>query len=318
MPQALPRPRWRTISVDGRTVEYAEVGTGDPLLFLHGWGLTPRAYLPAVTRLCRAGVRVIAPSLPGFGRSAAAPHSERTIGGYARIAGRFLDELAIEKPVFVMGHSFGGGIAIQLATDRPDLVRSLTLVNSVGGAPGRPRLRNQQGMESRAWWQWAVGAMAEVSPREIARLGPRSLLSLGLDVARDLAPNLARHPVTALRTALVALGADLAGSAQSLVDSGLPVLFIWGDHDKLIAPGAFADIVNEVSPEIVQGRHGWLLTAPDEFAQLLQNALVVHALLERSRRGMPMVVEPTADLFPPERRRRARLSRGTLGRSGAS
>jgi hypothetical protein len=94
------------------------------------------------------------------------------------------------------------------------------------------------------------------------------------------------------------------------------VLFVWGDRDRLITPGAFAEIANELTPEVVKGRHGWLLTEPEEFATLLHNALVVHAMLERSRRGQ-RVRGPFADkeLFPPERRHRAR--RGDTGTRAA-
>jgi hypothetical protein len=70
-------------------------------------------------------------------------------------------------------------------------------------------------------------------------------------------------------------------------------------------------------PEVVAGRHGWLLTEPDSFATLLRDALVVHAMLERSRRGQRVAVpERDRDLFPPERRRSAR--RGTAGTRASS
>ena len=43
-----------------------EAGDGEPLLFLHGWGLSPRAYADGIAKLGTGGVRVIAPALPGF------------------------------------------------------------------------------------------------------------------------------------------------------------------------------------------------------------------------------------------------------------
>ncbi len=286
-------PTWRDVDVDGAVVRLLEAGPRDapPLLFLHGWGLSPRAYLDGITRLTAAGVRVIAPCLPGFGGSDGPPLTGIDLPAYASRVGRLLDVLGVDEPVFVAGHSFGGGVALQLAADRPDRVRSLTLVNSVGGAPSRRR-----GMVDASWLRWAATAVGDTSPRELVRSAPQLL--------RELVPNLLRKPVTMALTAHLALTASLAGQAQELIARGVPVLFVWGDDDRIIAPGALGDLVSSLPAEVVHGSHGWLLSEPAEFAALLRNALVVHAMLER-RAGVPAVVLPPgrtlADLLPAGR-----------------
>ncbi|GAC1609822.1 MAG: hypothetical protein NVS3B26_13180 [Mycobacteriales bacterium] len=290
------RSTWRDIDVDGATVRVLEAGAGDPLLFLHGWGLTPRSYEKGVTRLTGAGVRVIAPCLPGFGGSDAIGLAGVTMKAYAARIGRLLDVMGIEHPVFVAGHSFGGGVAIALATDRPERVRSLTLVNSVGGAPGRRRA-----MVDTSWLTWAAGTVGEVDARGFLKAAPAIL--------RDYIPNVLRRPVTMAITARLALTASLAQQAQALVARGTPVLFIWADSDRVVAPGALADVVTALPAEIIEGRHGWLLTEPEDFATLMRNALVVHAMLERKRRGQAVVLprgSSLADLIPAERRAAAR------------
>lgn len=272
-------------------------GGGDPLLFLHGWGLTPRAYASGITRLTAAGVRVIAPALPGFGGSAGPPLRGIDLHAYARSVGRLLDVLEVEHPVFVAGHSFGGGVAIRLATERPERVRSLTLINSVGGAPGA-----RSGMTDRSWLRWAVGTAGELDARGFLRTAPSML--------RDFLPSAVRRPITMALTARLALTASLADEAAELVARGLPVLFVWGDRDRVVAPGALADVATHLPPEVVQGRHGWLLTEPEDFATLLRNALVVHAMLERQRRGQAVVLPKgmsLRDLIPPERRAVTRI-----------
>ncbi len=303
--RAVPEITWHTTTAGNARVRWLETGNGDPLVFLHGWGMTPRVYARAVTPLTRAGIRVVAPALPGFGGSDGPPLRRLNLDEYADRVATFLDAIGLDKPAFVMGHSLGGGIGIRLASRHPALVRSLTLVNSIGGAPG-----GRGGMVERPWLGWAIGALGEVHPRALT---PRMVYG----VVRDVVPNLARRPVTAALTAYVALTADLADDARRLVDDGLPVLFVWGDSDRLITPGAFAEIENVMPPEVVAGRHGWLLTEPDSFATLLHDALVVHAMLERSRRGQRVAVpERDRDLFPPERRHRAR--RGTAGTRASS
>ena len=288
---------WRDVDVDGATVRVMEAGTGDPLLFLHGWGLTPRSYAQGITRLTSAGVRVIAPCLPGFGGSDGPGLTHVSMQDYAYRVGRLLDVLAVEQPVFVAGHSFGGGVAIQLATDRPERVRALTLVNSVGGAPGR-----RTGMTDTSWLRWAVGTVGELSTSGLLRAAPTML--------RDYLPNVLHRPATMALTARLALTAALAEQAQALVERGTPVLFIWGDADRVVAPGALAEVVTSLPAEVVEGRHGWLLTDPEAFSTLMRNALVVHAMLERRSRGQSGVLPKgasLADLIPPERRSATRL-----------
>ncbi len=287
---------WRKVDVDGCSINLMESGTGEPLLFLHGWGLSPRAYEDGIVRLTAGGVRVIAPSLPGFGGSDGPPLTRISLKAYSRRIAGLLDELKIEKPVFIVGHSFGGGIALQLATDRPDLVRALTLVNTIGGAPGR-----RTGMADASWLRWMAGALTELHPRALAGSVP--------SLMRSLIPNLVRRPVTLALTAYVALTADLAEQARQLVLSGMPVLFVWGDRDRLILPGALSTIEGSLPAEVVHGRHGWLLTEPEEFATILRDALVVHAMLERQKRGQSVRLPsgvPLADLIPLEHRTSAR------------
>lgn len=287
---------WRNVDVDGATVRVMTAGRGDPLLFLHGWGLTPRAYADGITRLTAAGVEVIAPCLPGFGGSDGPGLTQVSLRAYAQRMGRLLDVLGVEHPVFVAGHSFGGGVAIQLATDRPERVRSLTLVNTVGGAPGR-----WTGLADTSWLRWAAGTVGELNGGGLLRAAP-SLL-------RDYLPNWVRRPATMALSARLALTASLSPEVETLVAQGLPVLFIWADRDRVVAPGALADVVTSLPAEVIGGRHGWLLTEPEEFATLFRNALVVHTMLERKRRGQAVVLPKgasLADLIPPERRAAAR------------
>jgi pimeloyl-ACP methyl ester carboxylesterase len=287
---------WRDVEVDGARVRIMEAGRGDPFLFLHGWGLTPRAYARGITRLTGAGVRVIAPCLPGFGGSDGLGLLRVGLPAYAERIGRMLDVLEVDHPVFVAGHSFGGGVAIQLATDRPERVRSLTLVNTVGGAPGR-----RFGLVNTSWLRWAAGTLGELNGTGLVQAAP-SLL-------RDYLPNVLRRPAAMALSARVALTASLSTDVEALVAQGTPVLFIWADSDRVVAPGALADIVTSLPAEIIEGRHGWLLTEPEEFATLLRNALVVHTMLERKQRGQAIVLpkgRSLADLIPPERRSAAR------------
>lgn len=310
MSRTAAQPRWRDVQVDDAVMRVMEAGDpdADPLLFLHGWGLSPRCYADGICRLTAAGVRVIAPCLPGFGGSDGPPLNGIDLPAYAHRVGRLLDVLGVEHPVFVAGHSFGGGVALQLATERPERVRSLTLINSVGGAPGR-----RTGLVDASWLRWALGAVTELTPRAVVRAAPAML--------REFVPNALRKPITLALSARVALTAALARQAADLVASGMPVLFVWGDADRLIAPGELGSVTGSLPAEVVRGRHGWLMTQPEEFSTLLRNALVVHAMLERKRRGQTVVLPPgavLADLLPHERRVATRIPAPGSGRAARS
>ena len=72
---------WRQTAVDGRPAFYGEAGNGPPVLFLHGWGLDHKAYKRALSRLVTAGLRVLAPALPGFrGHRLIEPRSDQHVG----------------------------------------------------------------------------------------------------------------------------------------------------------------------------------------------------------------------------------------------
>jgi len=124
---------WKRTTVEGRLALYGEAGEGLPVVFLHGWGLGQHAYRRPLKRLVQLGCHVWAPALPGFGGTADLPGDDFSLAGYATWLDEFLRVVDLDEPAVVVGHSFGGGVAIKLAHDFPERVRSLVLVNSIGG-----------------------------------------------------------------------------------------------------------------------------------------------------------------------------------------
>ncbi|MBB6468200.1 alpha/beta fold hydrolase [Aminobacter carboxidus] len=93
-----------------------------PVLALHGTATTGRLWQGTEDYL-RGRYRLIAPDLPGYGRS-----SRRTARDISDVAGMVLDAMAGEAPMHLVGHGHGAAVALEIALLRPELVKSLTLI----------------------------------------------------------------------------------------------------------------------------------------------------------------------------------------------
>jgi pimeloyl-ACP methyl ester carboxylesterase len=111
-----------------------QLGSGFPLLMLHGWGQTLEALRP-MGELLASSARVHLIDLPGFGASAL-PDGDWDTERYAERILRYMDQQGLER-VDLLAHSFGGRVSIRVASQYPDRVRCLTLIDSAGLQPRR-------------------------------------------------------------------------------------------------------------------------------------------------------------------------------------
>ncbi len=244
-----PPPEWQQVYVGDRRVEVLTLGEGEPLLFLHGWGLSPRAYLPALDSLAARGHRVTAPSLPGFGGSDVNPdHSLRGVADHMIEA---LEALALPAGIPVVAHSFGAGVTLRMAALRPDLVGRLTLVSPVGGAGHGPA----------PWPHLLTGILDDASPR-VAVAGLRDFLAAAL-----------RHPAALTVSGLAARAADSVDDLRAVAAAGVPVHLVFAAGDHVVRPGDLPTCAPGVTSETVRGTHGWLLGEPQRFADLVTSSL---------------------------------------------
>jgi pimeloyl-ACP methyl ester carboxylesterase len=117
------------VHVHGTDLHWTELGSGPPLILLHGLTDSHRSWRLAAPILARTH-RVLMPDLPGHGLSGR-PDTSYSIEWYAQVIRAWLDHLKIESADFV-GHSFGGGIAQILVRDDRPRIRRLCLVSSGG------------------------------------------------------------------------------------------------------------------------------------------------------------------------------------------
>ena len=222
------------MNVRGIPVHFCDQGSGSVVLFLHGWGSRFSAFQGPIERTS-AYYRVLALDLPGFGESGEPPEAWG-VDDYADFVLAFLAELQVEEAILV-GHSFGGRIAVKLAArqERPLRIPKMVLVDSAGIRPAftlKKRLRSL-----------------------IYKLG-RGLLSMPF--LRERRPDLLegwrtrwgsadyRDATPRMRECLVkVVNEDLT---PCLPQIPCPTLLVWGEHDTA-TPVADARIMEKLIPD---------------------------------------------------------------------
>lgn len=118
----------------GGVINYKIVGDGINVVFLHGWGGNASAFLFVAERL-KSFCRSIVVDFNGFGDT---PEPDRpySVGDYAGEVLSVLEKEGVKKAIIV-GHSFGGRVALEIAGKFPDAVSGLVLVDSAGLKPRR-------------------------------------------------------------------------------------------------------------------------------------------------------------------------------------
>lgn len=110
-------------------VAFIDQGAGPPVVFIHGQGADLSSFAPVYPAL-EGQVRIVALDIPGFGKSDK-PEPHISTEFYRDLLGVLVRELGLERP-WLVGHSFGGLIALMYAEAQPVRVAGLTLIDSAG------------------------------------------------------------------------------------------------------------------------------------------------------------------------------------------
>lgn len=200
-----------SLTVDGIGVRYRSTGSGKPVLLLHGWGMSLDTFAAMADDLGRR-FRVTAFDLPGHGDSAMPP-ATWTVDDFVELTLGVMTALGIERPS-VLGHSFGGRVAIKLAAAHPDRIDRLILVDAAGVPPPQTAVRRLKRVASR--FANATGHLGR--PGQAAR---RAI------VGRIASPDyLNAGPLRA--TFLAIVNEDLRPFMPRIQ---APTLLVWGDSD---------------------------------------------------------------------------------------
>ena len=129
--------RW--VDVDGRAVRYREAGSGPAVVLVHGLGCSADYWFRNGPPLAAAGLRVLAPDLPGFGRTRG-PWRGLNIDQQATALATWADALALPRALYV-GHSLSCQSVVDLAADHPGRALALILAAPTGDRSEKRRIR---------------------------------------------------------------------------------------------------------------------------------------------------------------------------------
>ena len=228
----------KLITVDGKRLHVLVKGTGPDLVLLHGAGGNLRDFdLDLIDRLT-PHYRVTAFDRPGLGLSDRIENGT-DLPAQARHLAQAADQLGIRNPI-VLGHSFGGGVAMAWALNRPDTTRALVIV--AGATMPFP------GAVAR-WYHLTGGSLSRLINPAITLLASPARVQASLDAtfAPDpVAPGYASHigaGLTTRRKALaedaaqvLALKANLLTMSPSYPSLTLPVEILHGSADTTVRP----------------------------------------------------------------------------------
>lgn len=251
---------------EGLSVRFEETNpTGDPtVVLLHGLGSAGEAWQLQFDPVASLGFRVVAPDIPGFGWSPW-PGGPVSISRFAQMMAHFIQGIGA-APAHVAGISMGGTIALQLALDHPQLVRSLVLVNTF--ARLRPR-----SLSERLYFLVRLALTHLLGPERQAELVARRIFPHPHQ--EELRAVLKRHIRQAdpkvYRGALRALWRfDVEERLEAI---RVPTLVITGEEDTTVPPP-----VQEILAKRIPGArhvripgagHGVIADSPDAFNEAL-------------------------------------------------
>lgn len=222
-------------------VHYLTGGEGPPLLVVHGVA-SRAADAAAIYRRLMRSHRVYAVDLLGYGDSDKPRNASYSVAMQTEIVRGFMDAVGLQQPD-VMGVSLGGWIALKLAADRPERVRQLVLVSSAGVQ--FPTTLNEASFSASNLDELRTSLALQT---DRASMLPEFVLRDFLRHSKEKAWITRRS----MRSALS--GADLLDGKLQRVT--MPVLLVWGTHDRIIPFAVAASMKQEMRHARVVPLHG--------------------------------------------------------------
>ena len=265
-----PFEEWQT-ELHGHRAIYRIAGSGPPVVLIHGMVNSSRHWERVALQLAERHT-VIAPDLLGHGDSAT-PRGDYSLGAHAASIRDLLSAIGIER-ASIVGHSYGGGVAMQFFWQFPQRTERLALISSGGlGREVSPLLRS---MALPGMSKVLAGAAHPRVVRALAAGGPQTRA-----VARALrplsAPGTREAFLQTLRSVIDVRGQRVSATDRLYLLEAMPTLIVWGERDHTIpidhGIAAHAAIAHSRFETLPRAAHFPHLEDPDGLAAVLTGFL---------------------------------------------
>ena len=284
------------LELHGNRLAYQDEGQGDAILLLHGMAGSSQTWRSVIRPLSRK-YRVIAPDLLGHG-SSAKPRSDYSLGAFAVLLRDLLDELGVARTT-VVGHSLGGGVAMQFVYQHPDYCERLVLIGSGGLGPDvgwTLRLLSAPGAEL---------IMPIIAPQPVLTAGEKVrswFAKMGIESPRggeiwnaysSFSDAETRQAfLRTLRSVVDYRGQAVSALNRLNVRADMPIMAIWGEQDAII-PVQHAYAALEARPdariEVMPGvGHFPQVERPTEVVDLIDDFITSQRAAEIEQPATPV------------------------------
>ncbi len=295
----------QTIHIHGQPVTFHMMGDGPPILLVHGITSSSRTWRRVMPRLAETHT-VIAPDLLGHGQSAKPP-GDYSLGAYASGIRDLLVALEIPRST-VVGHSLGGGIAMQFAYQFPERVGRMVLVDSGGiGREVSPILR----AAALPGAEFVLPVMFSPTLHDGA-LKVRSLLGrIGLQPNADIEgvsegfaslteADARRAFLHTVRSVIDTGGQRVSAEDRLYLAADVPSMIIWGENDRLI-PVSHAHKAQEMLPDsrleiFSDAGHFPFNDHPDRFVDLMRDFIATTEATELDESHVRQMLQDRGNL----------------------
>ncbi|MFA5072114.1 MAG: alpha/beta hydrolase [Candidatus Pacearchaeota archaeon] len=243
------------ININGVDLYYKTAGEGKPFLIIHGWGASSFSWIRIIDEMADKGFKLIIPDLPGFGKTET-PKTVWGVGEYADLIATFIKELGLSH-FYLLGHSFGGGIALKMVTEKN--IKPLKLIFCDAAIIREQRLNLRQRFSK---------FLAKIGLKFISK--DSRIYGFFEKIAYKVAGAYDYYRANPLMKEIFkeVVAEDLT---HLLPKVDIPCLIIWGENDQVtpVEDGAFfQQEIDDSEFEVIKGaRHNPYSTNPVEFSK---------------------------------------------------
>ena len=274
--EAAVPPLGRFVQVGETRLHIVEQGSGPTLVLVHGLGAQLRNFTYALVAQLAPNFRVICVDRPGCGYSTRPPNVPASLPGQADTIAKLIATLGLQKPIIV-GHSYGGAVALALALNHPAAVGGLALLapltHAQDAAPGAFRDLVIPSRGLRKLVAWTIAAPVSIAAgAKILDLVFRPD-AVPADFATAAGGLLALRPgqFFAASSDLVSVNDDLPAMMQRYPSIRVPVGILFGRSDEILSHKehgiAMQSKIDGLTVSVVEGGHMLPLTAPLQTAR---------------------------------------------------